>query len=71
MRIRIYTMIVLLLFQNATILMNLGALYHLIGNFQKAEKVYQQALVYEPNNDILLTNIKRLQKQKARVDREN
>ena len=52
--------------QNGTILMNLGAMYHLIGDLNKAEEYYTKSLVYQPNNKVLLDNIQRLRNQKKK-----
>ena len=46
--------------------MNLGAMYHLIGDLNKAEEYYTKSLVYQPNNKVLLDNIQRLRNQKKK-----
>ncbi|XP_057315403.1 protein O-mannosyl-transferase TMTC2-like [Hydractinia symbiolongicarpus] len=44
------------------ILTNLGGLFHLMGRLEEAAVEYQEALRYNPNNEILLGNIKRLER---------
>ena len=47
--------------------MNLGAMHHLMGKLESAEDFYQKALVIQPNNQVLIDNIKRLQNQKKKT----
>lgn len=42
--------------------MNLGGLFHLMGKLEEAAVEYKEALRYNPNNEILLSNIKRLER---------
>ena len=42
----------------------MGAMYHLIGETNKAEEFYTKSLTHQPKNKVLLDNIKRLRKQK-------
>ena len=46
--------------------MNMGAMYHLIGEKDKAEEFYKRSLAYQPNNQMLLDNIQRLRNQKKK-----
>ncbi|XP_047132162.1 protein O-mannosyl-transferase tmtc2 isoform X1 [Hydra vulgaris] len=47
---------------DAIALLNLGALYHLMGRLKDAKKSYADALKLDPTNPILLENIKKLEK---------
>jgi Flp pilus assembly protein TadD len=55
---------------------NLGALYHLTGRLEEAEVQYQEALKLMPEDDVTITNLRRLrnlktiQEEKRRLQRK-
>ena len=54
------------LLQAATSHMNLGAMYHLNGKLEEAEKSYAEALRLQPNEPTTLHNLRKLRSLMAR-----
>ncbi|XP_071478845.1 protein O-mannosyl-transferase TMTC1-like, partial [Diadema antillarum] len=48
-------------------LLNLGALHHIRGEYKQARIYYEQALILDPGNSILIENISKLNRAESRV----
>ena len=54
------------LIKDASARLNYGAILHLVGKFRLAEEEYYRAWTLKPNDSIIKTNIKRLQKSMSK-----
>lgn len=61
----------MLFIKDADAMMNLGALYHLLGKLDKAHAAYKLAQAVAPNHHLLRENIERLNSLLARASRTN